>query len=83
VRTAREVVESLPNGHGDAGRTTRVLLVREEFGLSLRAVARETGISPAEVSRIERGLSEPGVHIAMKLAKFYETTVEQLFGDEN
>jgi transcriptional regulator with XRE-family HTH domain len=53
---------------------------RKERGLSMRQVEKATGISPARLSLYERALVEPKVTRALKLAKFYNTTVECLFG---
>nr|WP_062341318.1 XRE family transcriptional regulator [Herbidospora sakaeratensis] len=39
----------------------RLRELRERSGLSLRAVARELGISPSAVSQLERGLMRPSV----------------------
>ncbi|MEV0380384.1 helix-turn-helix domain-containing protein [Nonomuraea sp. NPDC050643] len=50
-------LEAVSNEH--LGRRLREL--RAESGKSLRAVARELGISPSAVSQIERGLMRPSV----------------------
>lgn len=48
--------------------------IREERGRSLRQVEEETGISPATLSRIERG-SRPELPIVDKLAQWLDINV--------
>ena len=55
--------------------------LREDAGLGLREAANFIGISPATLSRIETS-RDPDVHTAIKVARFYETTVEELWGKE-
>ena len=50
--------------------------------LTVRTVAETLGISQGYVSELERGLAVCSVKIALKLAKFYGTTVEALFSEE-
>jgi transcriptional regulator with XRE-family HTH domain len=50
-----------------------------ERGLSLRNVEALTGIAQAQLSHYERGLREPLVGNALILAKFFRSTVEELF----
>lgn len=77
MRTARELAAGRAIGQ------TRLLQVRQEYGFSLRDVAQAVGISAATASRLERGVVETKVQTALKLARFYETTVEQLFGSDD
>ena len=53
--------------------------LRASRKLSLRVVSRKTGISLTRIWNIEQGNNEPKVGAAMKLARFYGTTVERLF----
>jgi transcriptional regulator with XRE-family HTH domain len=63
----------------------RLRELRKESGKSLRAVARELGISPSAVSQIERGLMRPSVSrliayvsvIGVPLAAVFETNLEK------
>lgn len=76
-RTAREVAAgSQPPG------PSPLRQARDLHGLSLREVAAEIGIAFSYLRSVERGESEPGVSVAIRLARFYETTVEELFGDD-
>ena len=59
---------------------TRLSMKRKECGLTMRQVERLTGIPPAHLSMYERALVEPKVTNALRLARFFKTTVEDLFG---
>lgn len=58
---------------------TRVQQLREDANLGVRELAGFSGVSPATVSRIEAG-KPPDIRNALRLAKFFETSVEDLFG---
>lgn len=47
-------------------------LVREAQGLSLREVARRTGLDPAHLSRIERGHVRPSLRTLLGIARELE-----------
>lgn len=61
------------------GRPNRLRAVREAEGLSLRYVAGRLGIQPGHLSSLERGLREPQLALAMRLAGFYRRTVEEVW----
>jgi len=54
--------------------------LREETNLSLRDVARETGLTPSYLSKIEKGdsFSTLSVHTLLKLSKFYNLPIGAL-----
>lgn len=52
---------------------------RTRFGLSQFAVAEMVGVEPSFMSLLEAGKRKPSLDVAQRLAKFYETTVEELF----
>jgi DNA-binding XRE family transcriptional regulator len=58
---------------------TKVQVARENANIGVRELTGYTGISPATISRIEAGRA-PDIRNALKLAKFFETSVEDLFG---
>ena len=58
---------------------SRLQLLREDAGLGLREVASHAGVIPSVLSRVENGKA-PSISTALRLARFYETTVELLFG---
>jgi DNA-binding XRE family transcriptional regulator len=57
--------------------------LRRQHRLSLDEVAAAVGAHRGQIWRIEQGKSQPLVGLALKLARFYETTVEALFGEED
>lgn len=64
----------------DVGRRLRKL--REERRISMRALARASGLSANALSMIERGLTSPSVNTLTKLAYALETPVTALFRKE-
>jgi DNA-binding XRE family transcriptional regulator len=58
---------------------TRLTALREESGLGMREMARFCGVSPATLCRVEAG-KHPDIVTALRLARFFETSVEDLFG---
>lgn len=57
-------------------------LCRKLKGASLREVEAETGISNAYLSQLETGkIKEPSFSIIMKLCKFYNIKVDDLFNN--
>ena len=63
----------------NVGRKIRAL--RKEKGLTLIAVSEVTGLSPASVSQIERGLANPSFTTLAQLAHGLEIPVGKLFPD--
>jgi len=56
----------------------RVRTLREAMGLSLRDLARASGVSAPMVSQVERGETSPTLAVAEKLASGLELTLSQL-----
>ena len=54
------------------------LLKRLRGRVSLREVARRTGVSASYLSLIERGEKYPGVNVVRKLAELYNVEAQQL-----
>ena len=63
-------------------RFPRLRKVRHALGLTMRDVSDGTGICHTFVHQMETGKSDPGVLYAIRMAKFYGTTVEALFSTE-
>ncbi len=61
----------------DVGSRLRVL--REERGVSMRALARRSGLSANALSMIERGLTSPSVSTLHKLANALEVPITAFF----
>lgn len=64
----------------DVGERLRIL--REERGLSMRSLARESGLSTNALSMIERGRTSPSVSTLVKLAGALGTPVTAFFRTE-
>jgi putative transcriptional regulator len=58
---------------------TRVKELREKQGLSQGKLAEEVGVTRQTINYLERGTYMPSLKLAMKLAKFFEIPVEELF----
>lgn len=58
---------------------TRLRFLREERGISMRALARRSGLSANALSMIERGLTSPSVSTLNKLANALEVPITAFF----
>jgi transcriptional regulator with XRE-family HTH domain len=64
----------------DVGQRLRIL--RDERGISMRALARRSGLSANALSMIERGLTSPSVSTLTKLAAALEVPIMAFFRQE-
>ncbi|MFF7986458.1 helix-turn-helix domain-containing protein [Streptomyces sp. NPDC007901] len=55
--------------------------LRRRAGLTLEAAARDAGLSPAHLSRLETGRRQPSLPMLLALARVYGTTVSELLGE--
>lgn len=55
-------------------------LLRQEKGMSQRAVAKELGISQALLSHYENGVREPGLAFVIKACNYYNVSADFLLG---
>lgn len=53
--------------------------IREDVGESQEDVANATGACSRTIGRYERGERNPSLEIALRLAKHFEVSVEELF----
>lgn len=53
--------------------------LRSKFGLSQKEVAEKVGITTSYYGMIEIGERKPSLIVAYKLAKFFRTTIENIF----
>jgi transcriptional regulator with XRE-family HTH domain len=60
----------------------RLRLLREERGISMRALARRSGLSANALSMIERGLTSPSVSTLNKLSTALEVPITAFFRKE-
>jgi putative transcriptional regulator len=52
---------------------------RDIYGLSQGELARELGVSRQTINSIETGKYVPSLPLAIALARFFDTTVEEMF----
>jgi len=61
---------------------TQLRALRTKRGLSLRALAAETGLSPTLLSQVERGVTEPSLSTLRRLADVFGESVASLFDND-
>ena len=61
-------------------RKQKMRAYRENCGLLIDEAATLLGISKTYLVKIESGEKDPTLELALKIAKFYKTTVDELFG---
>ena len=59
--------------------TTNLKQLRQECGMSQEELANMVGIRRETVLRLEKGLYNPSLKLAMDIAKIFGVTVEELF----
>ncbi len=57
--------------------------LRSERGVSQAELAAELGVSRQTINSIETERYTPSLPLAMSVARFFETTVEEIFDDEH
>ena len=58
----------------------RLLQLRKERGLTLRELSEKVGITAAALSSYEKGQKEPSLEFAIRLAKFYGKSLDNICG---
>ena len=58
---------------------SRIRELRMEGGLSQQALAVEAGASRQTINALETGRYDPSLKLAVHLARFFGTTVEEIF----
>jgi len=83
----RGAAEAMPSSNGAGRENSRAKTVgaiirrrRESRGVSLRAFARQCDLSPAHVSKIERGLASPSLETLTRIVKELDLHGANLFG---
>ncbi|MGW4894549.1 helix-turn-helix domain-containing protein [Kitasatospora sp. NPDC004240] len=62
--------------------TSRLRVLRKQNRLSLEALAAQVGVTKSYLSKVERGISDPSISTALKLAHALNVDVGRLFSDE-
>ncbi|MDF8366200.1 helix-turn-helix transcriptional regulator [Weissella paramesenteroides] len=60
----------------------RLKALRKDKNLTLVQLGNATGILPSNISRYENGLREPGISMLVKLADYFDVSVDYLIGHE-
>ena len=58
---------------------TRLRLLRTERGISRRELAEALGVHYQTIGYLERGEYSPSLHLALRIAEFFELPVEVIF----
>lgn len=56
--------------------------LREKTGISQRTLAKKLGVQPTDVSAYERGVKLPTAEKLIKIADFFDVSVDKLLGRE-
>ena len=57
----------------------RIALLRSEQGVSRRELAEALGVHYQTVGYLERGEFSPSLHLAIRIAEFFDVPVETVF----
>ncbi len=60
----------------------RVRQLRSDKGLSQAALAAALSVSRQTINSIEQGRYTPSLPLAMRLARYFDRTVEEVFEDD-
>ncbi|WP_416047056.1 helix-turn-helix domain-containing protein [Cupriavidus basilensis] len=60
--------------------TIKLKLLRTQAGMTLEGLAQAADLTRSYVSKVERGLANPSVSVALKLANALKLPVDELFG---
>lgn len=60
----------------------RIAMLRAERGVSRRELADALGVHYQTVGYLERGEYSPSLHLALRMAAYFEVAVEVLFSTE-
>lgn len=60
----------------------RIAMLRAERGISRRQLADAIGVHYQTIGYLERGEYSPSLHLAMRIAQYFEVPVEVVFATE-
>jgi DNA-binding XRE family transcriptional regulator len=60
----------------------RIAMLRAERGVSRRQLAEALGVHYQTVGYLERGEYSPSLHLALRIARYFEVPVEVVFSTE-
>ena len=59
--------------------TNQLKEIRQQAGLTQEQLARQLGVTRQTIIAIEKGVFNPSVKLALKMAKLFGTSVEAIF----
>jgi putative transcriptional regulator len=60
----------------------RIAVLRTERGISRRQLAEALGVHYQTIGYLERGEFKPSLHLALRIAQYFEVPVEVVFSTE-
>ncbi|MBF9127910.1 helix-turn-helix transcriptional regulator [Plantactinospora sp. S1510] len=60
----------------------RIAVLRAERGISRRDLADALGVHYQTIGYLERGEYNPSLHLALRIAEYFEVTVEVVFSTQ-
>lgn len=60
----------------------RIAMLRAERGISRRQLADAIGVHYQTIGYLERGEYSPSLHLALRIARYFEVPVEVVFATE-
>ncbi|HEX6446406.1 MAG TPA: helix-turn-helix transcriptional regulator [Streptosporangiales bacterium] len=60
----------------------RIAMLRAERGISRRQLAEAIGVHYQTIGYLERGEYSPSLHLALRIAQYFEVPVEVVFATE-
>lgn len=60
----------------------RIAMLRAERGISRRELAAALGVHYQTIGYLERGEYSPSLHLALRIAEYFEVPVEVIFSTE-
>jgi DNA-binding XRE family transcriptional regulator len=57
----------------------RIAMIRAERGISRRELSEAVGVHYQTIGYLERGEYSPSLHLALKIAEYFEVPVEVIF----
>ncbi|MBR5129324.1 MAG: helix-turn-helix transcriptional regulator [Firmicutes bacterium] len=57
----------------------RIEEIRKERGIKQEDFAKSMGVSRQTISSLENGRYNPSIILAFKIAKYFDTTIEEVF----
>ncbi|WAL66982.1 helix-turn-helix transcriptional regulator [Amycolatopsis cynarae] len=60
----------------------RIAMLRAERGISRRQLAEALGVHYQTIGYLERGEYSPSLHLALRIARYFEVSVEVIFSTD-